>query len=678
MAYFPLLQHLTVERYGLYPGGDGTGRFDVDFREGLTLILGANGLGKTTLMTLLFRLLAGTYDIPLPEGEVGNANLEPQKLSQRLRRQFAARVNDGAQEASARLNFAVGGRQFQLERRLADLELTGIWVDGQGRGRTEEDYHTAVVEAAGLASFGDWLLILRTLVFFFEDRRALVWDPGAQRQLLRALLLTPARAREWTMQEREILQLDSRMRNLQAALNRELRERLTTIQQLDSAPAVRSALLAAERTLSTLNDRHTELSEGIEGAEETRNSARLNAMRAQAAHDQALRELERARLMAIDAKLPGAEDSLRFLLARLMSDDTCLACGTEGVAAKRAALQATIEAHHCIVCDASLPTPSADVVDIGDERLQALKTKVDVLAIQASEQANLRDEASSAYDRDSEALAQCAVERDDAHDKVVALMNQLPPEERRVTAQQQKLDALKELVDDLKAQIAVERAKFAGSLNQYREDIQQFADTIKHAFADAARGFLFEESSLSWVPKRTQVGQAGAAGLDPVEYPAFAVELTGSDFVGVQRRDSPNQVSESQREFIDLAFRMALIAVASPERASTLAIDAPESSLDAVFVDRAADVLARFARAGQGVVNRLVITSNLGAGPLVPHLLREVAPAGQRMDRVVDLFYAGVPTRAMLYSKAAYDAYWKELRAQIDEPDEPGTASDGT
>jgi len=37
-------------------------------------------------------------------------------------------------------------------------------------------------------------------------------------------------------------------------------------------------------------------------------------------------------------------------------------------------------------------------------------------------------------------------------------------------------------------------------------------------------------------------------------------------------------------------------------------IDAPESSLDAVFVTRAADVLTRFAADGG---NRLLITSNL-------------------------------------------------------------------
>lgn len=200
------------------------------------------------------------------------------------------------------------------------------------------------------------------------------------------------------------------------------------------------------------------------------------------------------------------------------------------------------------------------------------------------------------------------------------------------------------------------------SLEEYRADIQTKAAAIKQHFELVANGFLFEESGLSWAPMRRTVGQAG--GMEPVDYPAFAVELSGSDFVGLQRRASPNQVSESQREFIDLAFRMALIEVASPDHASTLAVDAPESSLDAVFVDKAAQVLSQFANSGSG--NRLIITSNLGAGELVPQLLRAAAVPGHRMDPLVDLFAAGVPTRAMQASKDAYDHYWAELRKKVE------------
>lgn len=63
MAYFPLLKNLCVRNYGLYPGPQRDGVFDVEFDEGLTLLLGANGLGKTTLMTMVFvwSLVPTTY-----------------------------------------------------------------------------------------------------------------------------------------------------------------------------------------------------------------------------------------------------------------------------------------------------------------------------------------------------------------------------------------------------------------------------------------------------------------------------------------------------------------------------------------------------------------------------------------------------------------------------------------
>ena len=92
--------------------------------------------------------------------------------------------------------------------------------------------------------------------------------------------------------------------------------------------------------------------------------------------------------------------------------------------------------------------------------------------------------------------------------------------------------------------------------------------------------------ALIWAPHKAQVGEYGPQ----INFPAYELEM-GADFPSPVRRSGPEQVSESQREFIDLAFRMALMRVAGPERAGTLVIDAPESSLDAVFVTRAADVL---------------------------------------------------------------------------------------
>jgi len=672
MAYFPLVQHLVTENYGLYPGLDKQGRFEVPFRDGLTLIVGANGLGKTTLVTLMFRMLTGTADIDLPNGKIGSADLKLQNLDNWSKRQFAQRVNDGAREARVGLRFQLGGRQFDLKRRLTDLALTDFRIDGTAAETEELAYQNAIIAAADLGSFGDWILVLRTLVFFFEDRRALVWDPGAQRQLLRALLLTPGQAQDWTKRERHILGLDSRMRNLQAALRREVKERNKVVQKETNAPGVRQALAAAEARLEQLNKHHATLVRRLDATDRARERSRRDALRAEAEQDKKLRELERARLLAIDAHLPNADDSIRFILARLMSDETCLVCGTEGIGAKRQALERALDQRHCVVCDSSLkPLVDPVVAEITDERLHALKASYDALTVQATEQARARDEANAEHLAVSTELTACVEERDETDQKVQDLLRQLPLDQRRVTEQQRKLDAVSEMITDLRAELKVARTDFAEFLGAHRAKIGEFSQEIKAKFGEAARGFLFEESQLTWAPTRTQVGQAGADGAVEVEYPAFAVELTGSDFESIQRREDPNEVSESQREFIDLAFRMALVHVASPQSASTLVIDAPESSLDAVFVDRAAVVFDRFAKATGAVANRLVVTSNLGAGELVLRLLKRSAPPNDPMAPVVDLFHAGVPTRAMVELQDEYEALWKTLR-------DAAVAQDGT
>lgn len=662
MVYFPLLRRLELRNYGLYPGPERDGRFELKFDAGLTVILGANGLGKTTLMTLIFRLIAGTYDLSLP-GEIGNSSLEAHEINRSFRRQFADRVNDGAQHAYATIQFTIGQVDFTVERGLADLSLKQLFVNGENRGVDEKVYHAAILQASGLGDYADWLLVLRTLVFFFEDRRALVWDPGAQRQLLRCLFLSSSRAREWTKQERVILELDSRMRNLQAALRREQRESIATVQKVRNVSAVRAALLAAQSSLEQLDTRHADLVSRVENGEEDRHKARLNVMRAQNEHDHAMREFERARLFAIEAHLPLVDESMRFLFARLMSDDVCLACGSGGVYLKRESLESALEQHRCLVCDSTLSAKNEAVIDLGDRRITELRATVESIRVRLRQQVTELEEVGARFDANSKDLFECASERSDIQDKINALISQLPPEERKLREQQAKLTAVEGLVAELRAQLQVERATFVESLDSYREEIQSAAEDVKQQFMIAAKGFLFEDSGLSWSPHRRTIGQAG--GMEPVEYPAFAVELAGSDFVGLQRRFSPNQVSESQREFIDLAFRIALIEVASPEHASTLAIDAPESSLDAVFVDKAAKVLGGFANSGKG--SRLIITSNLGAGELVPELLFEVAlPPGERMAPVVDLFEAGVPTRAMVESKDSYDRHWEKLRQKVD------------
>lgn len=316
------------------------------------------------------------------------------------------------------------------------------------------------------------------------------------------------------------------------------------------------------------------------------------------------------------------------------------------------------------MCDAPLSAGGDGIVELTDERIDELRKKVNATREGADASKKVLEESTRDYEAMSQELSKYAAELADRRQQITALVNQLPPEELVARRQHDELRALEQRVESLRASIKEKREAFAAEMTGHRESIRRFATAIKHAFEKAAHGFLLEDGGLSWSPVRAQVGQAGTEGAEPVEYPAFAVDLSGGDFASVVRRDGPDQVSESQREFIDLAFRMSLIHVAADNQAGTIVIDAPESSLDAVFIDRVANVLARFANANG--LNRLLATSNLASSELVPALLIAAEnDAPRRRDRVVDLFVEGVPTKAMRELADEYTKYREQLYRKI-------------
>lgn len=675
MTYFPVMERLGVSNYGLYPGAARDGQLEIEFKPGLVVILGANGLGKSTLIQLVFRILTGPYDISLPEGSVGTALLEAEALNRRRVLAFAARVADAAVNATATLTFSLGPRRFTVTRALKDLSLVGFALADTDSGEEtpgadESALQAALKSASNAGSFGEFIYLLRTMVFFFEDRRQLVWDPSAQRQLLRQLLLTRDQAASWQSMEREILQADTRMRNLQAALRREEREDAKTRSRVLSAPGVRAALEQLKRDQDGMVGRHDALVVQVEELDGLRHRHRFDLLRAESDLHAAVHELERARLSAVEARFPSLETSLRYIFSRLMTDDLCKVCDTPGRSEIRQELVHAIDARRCLICKTPLPA-LPDVVDISEERIALLRATVESgQAAVVTAKAQL-SESATAFESMSAELSRLAAAIAENKQQIDALIRQLPPEEQSAHRRSQEMTDLHGRVAVLRADIRSKREHFANTMATYRDSIRSFAVDIKREFESAASGFLLESSALTWAPTRQHVGQAGADGLDPVEYPSFSVEMTGANFGQMSvRRDGPDQVSESQREFIDLAFRMALIQVAAPDKAATILIDAPESSLDAVFVRRAAGVLARFANSNPA--NRLIATSNLAAGKLIPAMLNAAeSDPSRRRERIVDLFELGVPTRAMQELNDEYQELREELFTQIGAPDAP-------
>jgi AAA domain len=469
MINFPLFNRLDVAEYGLFPGTNNNPGLHIDFRPGLTLILGANGLGKTTLITMLFRLVAGPFDIPGLSGadELGNIKLEPKRIPVSARRSFAQRVSDNASTATACLNFKLADHTIAVERRLNDLTLKKFQVDGSDRELDEISYQKDISTFIGGLSFGDWILLLRYMVFYFEDRRSLVWDATAQRQVLRLLFLPPNTANEWIRSERAILELDSSVRNLQFALTREEGTVSETESQIKEGGDVRQELKALQELQKVDVKRRDELNDEILDVEALREQTRLRFIKSEQEREARYREFERAKLLAIEARFPKHSDTARYILAQILSEKDCLVCGSH-VPAVAKELESRIHSERCVICGSDISSSAAHVstANISDKRVAksaaALHSIEPILSEARSELETAENEYSSLVTEATELSASTSTRSA----RIDSLVRRLPPEEADLHRQREELAGVRTRLATMRAKLTKLRKAFSKFVEQ--------------------------------------------------------------------------------------------------------------------------------------------------------------------------------------------------------------------
>jgi hypothetical protein len=341
---------------------------------------------------------------------------------------------------------------------------------------------------------------------------------------------------------------------------------------------------------------------------------------------------------------------MQFIFANLLTENKCIACGTDVPEVTQQYVD-KLKNNQCIVCSTNLASIYHDNGIDDKTSVQEIsnilkRNEENLVAVR-----NIYDNSEADYNKyvsETANLQNTLKQRSATIDK---LIKRLPPEEGVLHEQRSQLNGLRTRVAELKQFLEVKRKEYRIFVDISSAVILEQVIPLKTAFDTYAQGFLFEKCELIWSPQKLKVGESG----EGIDFPAFELDMTGANFPSPVRRTGPEQVSESQREFIDLAFRMAMMDVAGSSAMSSLVIDAPESSLDAVFVTRAALVLTRFANPNK--LNRLVITSNLVEGQLIPSLVRGATTGDDIEERVVDLFSIAEPTAAV--------REWREKYAEI-------------
>jgi hypothetical protein len=654
MIRFPIFTHLTVTGFGLFPGDPAGAGIRWPFASGLSLIAGVNGLGKTTLLTILLRLLTGPYDLSgegAPDRLDAVLPAEPVGLNARSLRFFGQRVADGAVGASARLTAMFGSDSLAVERRLDDLSLIALEVNEVSQelpGRKtdrEAAFQAQLCELFGLSSFIDVLLILHHVVFFKENRPGALWDENAQRQILRALFLEKTVAAQVADFERRVQSADSRARNISARAYNIEKELAEAKRREAISPKVQAQLAVEQRLLDADLERRQILEQQLDDLDQARKAARLDHEKAKLEREEAESAVERLKYTALLRLFPKMEDAGRLVILRILTKEECLVCGADATK-RRKELEALLEKGCCPACG-SEPAQQTQVVaphEVEEARVERARTRADLAKTEEETTRRRLVDLVSEYEGALASIKDIRQAIEERRVKETRLRADLPQASTAVTDLQRTLETTKRSQREAEAERATATQDLRALLEAGQAGIVMQSERLSSQFGTQIGTLLAETATLVRVEGSAKLTQ----GRTDFSVPAFVPEMTAANRPGLTRRISPSDVSESQRELMDLAFRLALIDASTAGGSCTLVMETPEASLDELAMARVGMALCAFARQGE---NRLVVTSNLTNAGMITSMFggaaKSAAEKKRRQSKVLNLLKVAAPNRAV-------------------------------
>jgi len=192
--YLPELLSIHLKNYTLYPNGLD---YTFDFIKGVNLVLGGNGMGKTTFVNLIKYAILGNY-----KNRYDFRRTYLDKIIQRRQENSAtyfsnrmdANVITDGESPFVELSFRIHETEFYVKRDLQEIRLLSVKVDGKtisGEQITQSKYeklsedekhpylsykYEKEIERCANITFDDLIVFVNEVLFFGEDHKTIMWN----------------------------------------------------------------------------------------------------------------------------------------------------------------------------------------------------------------------------------------------------------------------------------------------------------------------------------------------------------------------------------------------------------------------------------------------------------------------------------------------------------------------
>jgi len=577
---------------------------------------------------------------------------------------FSERTMDDARTATIDAEFVFGADTVRIIRRLDTLFINELWQNGRSVSGNQEELQQIIVTASGAGSLYDFFFVVRSLMFFLEDKVSLIWNPRGQFEIFRILLLDPTHAQEIARLGDDIKKLDSKYRNQRVHYNKAIEALNQQQQQVEQKDSIFAQAQKKRAQVNQLEEEEAARRSAVEKTLAHKNSLleRREKLRLE------LEEKQRHREGLIESffsrAFPELPATVANVLNHLVAGDGCLVCGTRMPKSSKRFRSLAVKGI-CPFCETrNVKTERYGRLSASAEKeIKGLDTRVTTVRESIGKLNNslsdTEDELAVLARRRSEVGTEVLT----ARSELEVLEASLPLEDDALNEQRSELAKQERSLKQQKEKINELTHDYSKLLKHGRKIVAEMAAVLTKRFEHYAGEFLVEKCRLAYNEEQRRLGEEG----ELLDFPNFHIEMTSATSPEIATaRKNHTQVSESQKEFVDLAFRMALFdAVRRPQEPVMIVIETPEASLDSIFVRQAGNLLRKFATGSRQQPNKIIASCNLDSANMVRALLGiETSTTAQvRMAvsrRLINLLEVAAPNAAVQKFRKRYAAELKK------------------
>lgn len=422
---------------------------------------------------------------------------------------------------------------------------------------------------------------------------------------------------------REIQKVSSLIRNAQWEISKQNNRLNTLIEEKKSVNPIAEDVLNKENeriiSLEESQKQYDDICERIEINEERIKSCSRNKNAAEAK----LSELSVLKLgleteySKLYLEVFSQKNILNHNLITRIITDGCPICGEKHDSIPNR-IKEFVDNDECPLCGADLKEFNQEGYKLAISNLESADAKLKDIKLQINnETAKLADLSKTQVELENQ-LHLLKERKLDLEKILYAASNKMD-----ISSWDERIETIREFIAVSSKQKNLLQLKMDALTNEYDKlynNLQTTYSDIEVNFLPIFRKLAFEFTGLDLYMNLVTVTN------DKRKLVKFVLRINDSD------RNSEFELSESQRFFIDIAFRMALTMFVGENKQCTMLIDTPEGSLDIAYETNAGNLFSEYIKNGFN----LILTANLNSSGLVQTLAEKT---GNNLFDLINMLY---------------------------------------